>query len=76
MAQWADRDRLALVLLLLAALVPLLDRPLRRLVADPVLPVAVLAAALLAAAAAAGAAADDVTDGSAPRLRCSASSSR
>ena len=52
---------LALALLLLAALVPLLDRPLRRLVADPVLPVAVLAAALLASAAAAGAAADDVS---------------
>ncbi len=52
---------LALALLLLAALVPLLDRPLRRLVADPVLPVAVLAAALLASAAAAGATADDVS---------------
>ena len=52
---------LALALLLLAALVPLLDRPLRRLVADPVLPVAVLAAALLGSAAAAGAAADDVS---------------
>ncbi len=52
---------LALVLLLLAALVPVLDRPLGRILADPVLPVAVLAAALLAAAAAAGAAADDVS---------------
>jgi hypothetical protein len=52
---------LALALLLLAALVPLLDRPLRRFLADPVLPVAVLAAALLAASAAAGAAADDVS---------------
>jgi hypothetical protein len=52
---------LALALLLLAALVPLLDQPLRRFLADPVLPVAVLAAALLAASAAAGAAADDVS---------------
>ena len=51
---------LALALLLLAALVPLLDPPLRRLLADPVLPVATLAAALLAASAVAGAAADDV----------------
>ena len=50
---------LALLLLLLSALAPLLDRPLRRVVADPVLPVAVLAAALLAAAAATAAAADD-----------------
>ena len=40
---------LALLLLLLAALRPAADRPLRRVVADPVLPVAVLAAALLAA---------------------------
>jgi hypothetical protein len=51
----------ALVLLLLAAAAPVADRPLRRLVADPVLPVAVLAAALLAAAAALAAAADDVS---------------
>lgn len=46
---------LALVLLLLAAGAPLLDRPLRRVLADPVLPVATLAAALLAGAAAAAA---------------------
>ncbi|MDQ1598782.1 MAG: hypothetical protein QOD68_256 [Actinomycetota bacterium] len=51
----------ALVLLLLAAAAPMADRPLRRIVADPVLPVAVLAAALLAAAAALAAAADDVS---------------
>jgi hypothetical protein len=51
----------ALVLLLLAAAAPTADRPLRRIVADPVLPVAVLAAALLAAAAAMAAAADDVS---------------
>lgn len=51
----------ALVLLLLAAAAPTADRPLRRIVADPVLPVAVLAAALLAAAAALAAAADDVS---------------
>lgn len=50
---------LALLLLLLSALAPLLDRPLRRVVADPVLPVAALAAVLLAAAAATAAAADD-----------------
>ena len=50
----------ALVLLLLAAAAPTADRPLRRIVADPVLPVAVLAAALLAAAAALAAIADDV----------------
>ena len=50
---------LALLLLLLSALAPLLDRPLRRVVRDPVLPVAVLAAALLAAGAATAAAADD-----------------
>jgi len=49
----------ALVLLLLAAAAPVADRPLRRVVADPVLPVAVLAAALLAAAAALAASADD-----------------
>jgi hypothetical protein len=51
---------LALLLLLLAALAPLLDPPLRRVVADPVLPVAVVAAALLAAAAATGAVGDDI----------------
>ena len=51
----------ALVLLVLAAATPIVDRPLRRIVADPVLPVAVLAAALLAAAAALAAAADDVS---------------
>ena len=51
---------LALLLLLLAAAAPLLDRPLRALVADPVLPVAVLAVLLLTGAAAAGAAADEV----------------
>jgi hypothetical protein len=51
----------ALVLLLLAAAAPMADRPLRRIVADPVLPVAVLAAALLAAAAALAAGADDVS---------------
>jgi hypothetical protein len=51
----------ALVLLLLAAAAPVADRPLRRLVADPVLPVAVLAAALLAAAAALAASADDAS---------------
>ena len=50
---------LALALLLLSAAAPLLDRPLRRLVADPVLPVAALAAALLGAAAAVAAGADD-----------------
>jgi len=50
---------LALLLVLLSALAPLLDRPLRRVVLDPVLPVAVLAAVLLAAAAATAAAADD-----------------
>jgi hypothetical protein len=51
----------ALVLLLLAAAAPVADRPLRRLVADPVLPVAVLSAALLAGAAALAASADDVS---------------
>jgi len=51
----------ALVLLLLAAAAPVADRPLRRVVADPVLPVAVLAAALLAAAAVLAASADDVS---------------
>jgi len=51
----------ALVLLLLAAAAPVADRPLRRVVADPVLPVAVLAAALLAAAAALAASADEAS---------------
>jgi hypothetical protein len=51
---------LALLLLLLSALAPLLDPPLRRVVADPVLPVAVVCAALLGAAAATGAVADDI----------------
>lgn len=49
-----------LVLLLLAAAAPLLLTPLRRAVADPVLPVAVLAALLLALAAALAAQADPV----------------
>jgi hypothetical protein len=52
----------ALVLLFLAAAVPLADRPCRRVVADPVLPLAVLSAALLAAAAAFAAGADVVAD--------------
>lgn len=47
---------LALVLLLLAAAAPLLHRPARTLVADPVLPLAVLSGLLLAGAA--GVAAD------------------
>ena len=51
---------LALVLLLVAAAAPLLHAPLRRLVADPVLPVASCSAVLLGAAAAVAAAADDV----------------
>ena len=51
---------LALVLLLGAAAAPLLHAPLRRLVADPVLPVASCSAVLLGAAAAVAAAADDV----------------
>lgn len=51
---------LALALLLLAAAAPLLDRPLRAVVADPVLPVAVLAGLLLAGAAATAAVADTV----------------
>ena len=51
---------LALVLLLMAAAAPLLHAPLRRLVADPVLPVASCSAVLLGAAAAVAAAADDV----------------
>ncbi len=51
---------LALLLLLLAAAAPLLHRPARVLVADPVVPVAVLAGLVLAGAAAAAAAADDV----------------
>lgn len=49
-----------LVLLLLAAAAPLLLTPLRRALADPVLPVAVLAALLLALAAALAAQADPV----------------
>lgn len=51
---------LALVLLLMAAAAPLLHAPLRRLVADPVLPVAGCSAVLLGGAAAVAAAADDV----------------
>lgn len=51
---------LALVLLLMAAAAPLLHAPMRRLVADPVLPVAICSAVLLGAAAAVAAAADDV----------------
>ncbi len=51
---------LALVLLLLTTAAPLLHRPLRALVDDPVLPVAALAGLLLAGAAAAAAAADHV----------------
>ena len=43
---------LVLVLLALAAAAPLLDTPLRRVVADPVLPVAALSVVLLGAAAA------------------------
>jgi hypothetical protein len=49
-----------LVLLLLAAAAPLLLTPLRRALADPVLPVAALAALLLALAAALAAQADPV----------------
>lgn len=52
---------LALVLLVLAAAAPSLLGPLRRVLADPVLPVAGLCALLLAAAAVAAAAADPVT---------------
>jgi hypothetical protein len=44
---------LALLFLLLCAAAPLLDRPLRRIVADPVLVVGLVAAVLLAASAAA-----------------------
>ncbi len=51
---------LALLLVLLAAATPLLHRPLRRLVADPVVPVAALAAVLLGAGAGVAAATDDV----------------
>lgn len=51
---------LALALLLLAAATPLLDRPLRSLLTDPVLLVAALAGVLLAAAAWVAAVADDV----------------
>lgn len=49
---------LSLLLLLGSAAAPLLDRPLRRLLADPVLPVAVLSGLLLAAAAAVAAGVD------------------
>jgi hypothetical protein len=55
---------LALVLMLLAAATPLADRPLRRVVADPVVPVALLAAVLLGAAAGV-AARTDPADGTA-----------
>jgi hypothetical protein len=51
---------LALLLLLLATAAPLLTRPLRRVVADPVLPVAALLALLLAAGAAVAARVDPV----------------
>lgn len=53
---------LALVLLLLAALAPVLDAPLRRVVKDPVLPVALVAGVLIALAAAAAAMAEEVDD--------------
>ena len=53
---------LALVLLLLAAAAPLLDRPLRPVFADPVLPVAAVAGGLLALAALAAAFTDEVDD--------------
>jgi hypothetical protein len=46
--------------MLLASAAPLLDRPLRRVVADPVLPVAGLAAVVLAGAALAASSADHV----------------
>lgn len=52
---------LALVLLLAAASVPSLDRPLRRWLGDPVLAVALLSVALLGAAAIIAAAADEPT---------------
>jgi hypothetical protein len=55
---------LVLVLMLLAAATPLADRPLRRVVADPVVPVAVLAGVLLGAAAVV-AARTDPADGTA-----------
>jgi hypothetical protein len=51
---------LALLLLLLATAAPLLTRPLRHVVADPVLPVAALLALLLAAGAAVAARVDPV----------------
>lgn len=49
---------LSLLLLLGSAAAPLLDRPLRRLLADPVLPVAMLSGLLLAAATAVAAGVD------------------
>jgi hypothetical protein len=52
---------LALALLLLAAATPLLDRPLRSLVTDPVLLVAAMTGVLLAAAAWVAAGADDAS---------------
>ena len=55
---------LALSLMLLSAATPLVDRPLRRVVADPVVPVALLAAVLLGAAAGV-AARTDPADGAA-----------
>ena len=55
---------LALSLMLLSAAAPLTDRPLRRVVADPVVPVALLAAVLLGAAAGV-AARTDPADGTA-----------
>ena len=55
---------LALVLMLLAAATPLADRPLRHVLADPVVPVALLAAVLLGAAAGV-AARTDPADGAA-----------
>jgi hypothetical protein len=55
---------LALSLMLLSAATPLADRPLRRVVADPVVPVALLAAALLGGAAGV-AARTDPADGTA-----------
>ena len=55
---------LALSLMLLSAATPLADRPLRRVVADPVVPVALLAAVLLGAAAGV-AARTDPADGTA-----------
>jgi hypothetical protein len=56
---------LALVLMLLAAAAPLTDRPLRGVVADPVVPVALLAGVLLAAAAVVAARTADPVSGTA-----------